>query len=452
MGGGATTRRDARRDANVPGGKRRDFPRRGRNGRRKRRNVILNESLRQSAIVGGVFATSRRVRLRSTRRRRCPRGVAARVASRTLVSISDERTLRGGAADGIVGRRSSRLGVRGVRVRAPRAPRRGDVRRDGSRDARDGASSFPRRRARRGRGGIAIATRVPSPARARRARPSPPRWATDSDRGVETPLRAALSATLETAAKVSGGSFIARRFARDAWPNSAVVLERREGVPARVRENHRRVATRTTVSRAEMERDDTEDTPPSEKTLRDRKFLRGGRPRTTPRRRGDRIGRDDSFSRRWRTSPANETSRGAALTDVARLAAEQTTERALRRGTRGRERRRRRPREGWPPSTRMPRGFGGRSPRRDGTDPPTPVAPTWKQTDGTKDGIDATVETDAESTPNRVSCGSGSELGRRLRVRSGRPLCQRCRVFGRFVPGRTASRARSDARGTRWRC
>ena len=98
------------------------------------------------------------------------------------------------------------------------------------------------------------------------------------------------------------------------------------------------------------------------------------------------------------------------MTDVARLAAEQTTERALRRG--GDERTR-------TAAEAAARGLAAVDPdaawlrwtlAATGRDEsPTPVAPTWKQTDGTKDGIDGTVG----RSPLRIAClrvdGSGSE-------------------------------------------
>ena len=142
------------------------------------------------------------------------------------------------------------------------------------------------------------------------------------------PLRAAL-ATLETAANVSGGSFIARRFARDAWPNLAVVLERgvpraakttvasrleqlyhlgdgtrRHGRHAAIGENHSAIASSSAA-------DAEDDASASRRSESARRFI----------------------FQTMANIAANETSRGA-LTDVARLAAEQTTERALRRGGR----------------------------------------------------------------------------------------------------------------------
>ena len=213
------------------------------------------------------------------------------------------------------------------------------------------------------------------------------------------PLRAAL-ATLETAAKVSGGSFIARRFARDAWPNLAVVLERgvpraakttvasrleqlyhlgdgtrRHGGHAAIGENHSAIASSSAA-------DAEDDASASRRSESARRFI----------------------FQTMANIAANETSRGA-LTDVARLAAEQTTERALRRG--GDERTR-------TAAEAAARGLAAVDPdaawlrwtlEATGRDEsPTPVAPTWKQTDGTKDGIDGTVGVHSES---RV-CGSGS--------------------------------------------
>ena len=217
------------------------------------------------------------------------------------------------------------------------------------------------------------------------------------------PLRAAL-ATLETAAKVSGGSFIARRFARDAWPNLAVVLERgvpraakttvasrleqlyhlgdgtrRHGRHAAIGENHSAIASSSAA-------DAEDDASASRRSESARRFI----------------------FQTMANIAANETSRGA-LTDVARLAAEQTTERALRRG--GDERTR-------TAAEAAARGLAAVDPdaawlrwtlAATGRDEsPTPVAPTWKQTDGTKDGIDGTVETDGVHSESRV-CGSGSE-------------------------------------------
>ena len=217
------------------------------------------------------------------------------------------------------------------------------------------------------------------------------------------PLRAAL-ATLETAAKVSGGSFIARRFARDAWPNLAVVLERgvpraakttvasrleqlyhlgdgtrRHGGHAAIGENHSAIASSSAA-------DAEDDASASRRSESARRFI----------------------FQTMANIAANETSRGA-LTDVARLAAEQTTERALRRG--GDERTR-------TAAEAAARGLAAVDPdaawlrwtlEATGRDEsPTPVAPTWKQTDGTKDGIDGTVETDGVHSESRV-CGSGSE-------------------------------------------
>ena len=221
------------------------------------------------------------------------------------------------------------------------------------------------------------------------------------------PLRAAL-ATLETAAKVSGGSFIARRFARDAWPNLAVVLERgvpraakttvasrleqlyhlgdgtrRHGGHAAIGENHSAIASSSAA-------DAEDDASASRRSESARRFI----------------------FQTMANIAANETSRGA-LTDVARLAAEQTTERALRRG--GDERTR-------TAAEAAARGLAAVDPdaawlrwtlEATGRDEsPTPVAPTWKQTDGTKDddgtkdenGTDDIDGTDGES---RV-CGSSS--------------------------------------------
>ena len=221
------------------------------------------------------------------------------------------------------------------------------------------------------------------------------------------PLRAAL-ATLETAAKVSGGSFIARRFARDAWPNLAVVLERgvpraakttvasrleqlyhlgdgtrRHGGHAAIGENHSAIASSSAA-------DAEDDASASRRSESARRFI----------------------FQTMANIAANETSRGA-LTDVARLAAEQTTERALRRG--GDERTR-------TAAEAAARGLAAVDPdaawlrwtlEATGRDEsPTPVAPTWKHTDGTKDGMDGTVGIDDGTvgvhSESRV-CGSGSE-------------------------------------------
>ena len=285
-------------------------------------------------------------------------------------------------------------------------------------------------------GGIAIATRETSPARARRV--AAPRRRV----GPQTRTRGVPRTSSRRARDARDGGEGERRIVHRAEVREGRVAEPRRRTRTRRaprRENHRRVATRTTVSPRRWNETTRRTRRHRRKPLRDRKFLRGGR-------RGRRLGvaaigigatihfPDDGEHRRERNVAGRVDGRRASrrgTDDGARV----TTG-----GTRGRERRRRRPREGWPPSTRTPRGFGGRSRRRDGTNPRRP-----SRRRGNKQTERRTELTGrSESTPNRACAG-------RVRVRSGRRLCRRCRVFGRFVP-RRRRRRRSDARGTRWRC
>ena len=165
---------------------------------------------------------------------------------------------------------------------------------------------FPATGLRRG-GGIAIATRETSPARARRV--AAPRRRV----GPQTRTRGVPRTSSRRA-----------RDARDGGEGERRIVHRAEVREGRAAEPRRRTRTRACPAprkppsrrdsnnciTSEMERDDTEDTPLSEKTTPRSRVPPRRTPRTTPRRRGDRNRRDDSFSRRWRTSPRTKR-RGA---------------------------------------------------------------------------------------------------------------------------------------------